>query len=362
MAQPEFNTEFGDWIPILKLLIVMDEKNNEGELPQVKPEMQRTRSIKKKLMDVCDVIVAAAKGFSEDRVPKLSGSLAYFTVFSIPPLITIILSIGSIIIANDHDVRYTLFSQLDQVMGKELSQTIEDLANNASLSGKSNIALVIGIVSLIIGSTAVFTEIQDSINMIWEVKAKPRKGWLKMLVNRLLSFSIIVGLGFILLVSLVISGVLNSMQGQLQIIFPGFSHIIITMVSTVISLIIITLLFAVIFKVLPDVILPWKPALIGAGLTAILFAIGKFLIDLYIQKANPGVVFGAAGSIALLLVWVYYTAFILYFGAELTQAVAEKYYEGIKPSKYAVHLKVIEEEKHVKELPPQHPEETDNAL
>lgn len=338
----------------------MDEKKNEEQLPQEKPEMKRKKTFKEKLRDIWDVLAAAGKGFSEDRVPKLSGSLAYFTVFSIPPLIAIILSIGSIIIANDHDVRYTLFSQLDQVMGKDLSQTIEDFANNASLSGKSNIALVIGIISLIIGSTAVFTEIQDSINMIWEVKAKPRKGWLKMLINRLLSFSIIIGLGFILLVSLVISGLLNSLQGQLQLIFPGFSQIIITAASTLVSLMVITLLFAVIFKVLPDVILPWKPALIGAAITAILFAIGKFLIDLYITRANPGVVFGAAGSIALLLVWVYYTAFILYFGAELTQAVAEKYYDGIKPSKYAVHLKVVEEEKHVKELPPQHPEDTES--
>lgn len=338
----------------------METINKEEELPQEKPHLKAKRSFKEKMKDIWDVIVAAGKGFSEDKVPKLSGSLAYFTVFSIPPLITIILGIATIVIANDQDVRNTLFSQLDRMIGPQISKSVEEFANNASLSGKSNIALIIGVVSLIIGSTAVFTEIQDTLNTIWEVKAKPKKGLIKMLVNRLLSFSIIIGLGFILLVSLILSGMLSSLQGKLQIIFPGFSGFIIWTITTVVTFAVITFLFAVIFKVLPDVILPWKPALIGAAITAILFGIGKVLIDFYIQKANPGVVFGAAGSIALLLLWVYYTAFILYFGAELTQAVAEKYYDGIKPNKYAVHLKVVEEEKEVAELPSQHPEETES--
>ena len=339
----------------------MNEKNNE-EVPQEKPEMKRERGFKQRMKDIWDVLVAAVKGFVEDKVPKLSGSLAYFTVFSIAPLLTIIIAIGTMVLANDSEVKFTLFSQLDQMIGPQLSGSIEEFVNNASLSGKNNIALIVGVVSLIIGATAVFTEIQDSINMIWQVKPSPRrKGWVRMIINRLLSFSIIVGLGFILLVSLVISGLLNSMQGQLQQIFPGFSQIIISIISTVISFIVITFLFAVIFKVLPDVILPWKPALIGSAVTAVLFGLGKFLIDIYIKQANPGVIFGAAGSIALLLVWVYYTAFILYFGAELTQAIAEKYYEGIKPSKYAVHLKVVEEEREVEELPAQHPEETQTS-
>ena len=335
----------------------MAEKKLEAE-PQEKPEMKGKKSFKERMRDIWDVLVAAGKGFSEDKVPKLSGSLAYFTVFSIAPLLTIIISIGTLVLSNESEVSRTLFYQLDNLIGPQLSENVQEFVNKASLSGKSNIALIIGIISLFIGATAVFTEIQDTINTIWKVKPSPKKGWVKMIVNRLLSFSIIVGLGFILLVSLVVSGMLNSLQGQLHVIFPGFSDIIIACISTVVSFIVITLLFAVIFKVLPDVILPWKPALIGSAVTAILFGIGKFLIDIYIQKANPGVVFGAAGSIALLLVWVYYTAFILYFGAELTQAIAEKYYDGIKPSKYAVHTKIVIEEKNVKELPPQHPEET----
>lgn len=331
----------------------------EEEIPQEKPEMKRKRGLKQRLRDIWDVLVAAGKGFSEDKVPKLSGSLAYFTVFSIAPLLTIILSIGTLILASDAEASRTLFTQLDNLVGPQLSDSVQDFVNKASLSGKSNVALVVGIISLFVGATAVFTEIQDTLNTIWKVKPAPKKGWLKMITNRLLSFSIIVGLGFILLVSLVISGMLNSLQGQLQLILPGFSDVIIAAISTLVSFAVITLLFAVIFKVLPDVVLPWRPAIIGSAVTAVLFGIGKMLIDIYIQKANPGVVFGAAGSIALLLVWVYYTAFILYFGAELTQAIAEKYYEGIKPSKYAVHTKVVVEEKDVQELPPQHPEETD---
>ncbi len=337
----------------------MSKKNKEEQLPQPKEDMQGQRGFKQRIRDIGNVLIAAGKGFVEDKVPKLSGSLAYFTIFSIVPLLTIIISIATFVLSNENQVSHTLFAQLDAYIGPQLSDNVQEFVTKASLSGKSNIALVLGIISLIAGATAVFTEIQDTINTIWRVKPVPRKGWLKIIVNRLLSFSIIIGLGFILLVSLVVSGVLNGLQGQFQVLFPGFSSILIAIISTTISFVVITLLFAVIFKVLPDVILPWKPALIGAAFTTLLFGMGKFLIDLYIQKTNPGVIFGAAGSIVLLMLWVYYTAFILYFGAELTQVIAEKYYDGIKPSKYAVHTRIIVEDKNVEELPSQHPEETE---
>lgn len=223
---------------------------------------------------------------------------------------------------------------------------------------KSSIALIVDIVSLFIGATAVFTEIQDSINTIWQVKAVPKKGWVYFIKNRLLSFSLIISLEFLLLVSLVVSSVLAGLQEQLHTYLPFSSVFIITAINFVITLAVITFLFAIIFKVLPDVILSWKPAIIGAVVTAALFMIGKYLIKLYIQRTNPGVVFGTSDSIVILLLWIYYTTFILYFGAEFTQVYAEKYSDGIRPSKYAVHLKIIEEEKNVKELPPQHPEET----
>lgn len=313
--------------------------------------------IKNTLRDITDLLIASVKGFSEDRVPKLSASLAYFTVFSITPLVTIIITIGTFIY-KEEAVTGKLFSQLSRFMGADLAMNIQSFVEKSTLSGKSNIALIIGIFSLLLGASAVFREIQDSINLIWEVKAKPKKGWVKMIVNRLLSFSMVLALGFIMLVSLVLSSVLAAFTDYLSEYFPQFSLIIIGIITNIFTLCVITLLFAVIFKVLPDVVLKWKPALVGAGVTTILFAIGKFLIDFYIKSTNPGAVFGAAGSIILMLVWVYYTAFILYFGAEFTQVYAEKYSDGIKPSKHAVHLKIIQEENKVDVLPPQHPEYT----
>lgn len=144
----------------------------------------------------------------------------------------------------------------------------------------------------------------------------------------------------------------------LQEYFLSISASVLTVLNFIITLVIVTLLFTIIFKVLPDVRLRWKPAIVGAIFTTALFTAGKYLINLYIQKTNPGIVFGTAGSIFLLLVWIYYTAIILYFGAEFTQVYAEKYSDGIQPSKYAVHLKVIVEENKVDTLPPQHPEHT----
>lgn len=307
--------------------------------------------------DIFDLIVASGKGFAEDKVPKLSSSLAYCTVFSIAPLLTIIIAAGSLIYSQEA-IEGKLFNELNNFMGAKLAADIQNFVANASLSGKSNIALIAGIISLVIGATAVFTEIQDSINMIWRVKAVPKKGWKKFLQNRLLSFSLIISLGFLLLVSLVVSSVLVGVEGQLHKYLPFASVFIINIINFIITLAVITFLFAVIFKVLPDVILNWKPALVGAVFTACLFMLGKYLIQLYIQKANPGMVFGTAGSIVLLLLWIYYTSFILYFGAEFTQVYAEKYSNAIKPSKYAVHTKVIVEEEKVNNLPAQHPEET----
>lgn len=304
-----------------------------------------------------DLLVAAAKGFTEDKVPKLSSSLAYVTVFSIAPLLTVIISAASIIYTQEA-IEGKLFNELNEFMGADLAAAIQEFVRKANLSGKSNIALIAGIISLFIGSTAVFTEIQDSINTIWQVKAVPKKGWKKLIQNRLLSFSLIISLGFLLLVSLVVSSIIAAVQQQLKGMLPFDSVILINVVNFIITLCVITFLFAVIFKVLPDVKLPWKPALIGAAFTALLFMLGKYLIQVYIQKANPGLVFGAAGSVVLILVWIYYTAFILYFGAEFTQAYAEKFSNGIQPSKYAVHVKLVEEEKEVSKLPAQHPEET----
>jgi membrane protein len=196
------------------------------------------------------------------------------------------------------------------------------------------------------------------------VKAVPKKGWLKMLTNRLLSFSLIASLGFLLLVSLVLNSIVVGIGDKLsglssKIGIEKVSELFMLVVTNALTLAVVTAIFTIIFKVLPDVHLRWKPAIVGALFTAILFSLGKYLIGIYIEKGNPGSAFGAASSIIVILVWIYYTSIILYFGAEFTQVYAEKYHkDGMRPTKYAVHTRIIVEEKEVNQLPPQHPEKT----
>lgn len=309
------------------------------------------------------LFLAAGKGFMEDRVMKLSASLAYYTLFSLTPLIIIVISAASLFLGNHMDPNTKLFSEISKMIGVDAANQLREFVNHANLSGKSNFGLMIGISTLIIGSTAMFIEIQDSINLIWKVKAVPKRGWKKLITNRLLSFSLIASLGFLLLVSLVINSVVVGIGSKLELYaskigIEQMSEVLMLILTNVLTLGVVTTIFAIIFKVLPDVNLRWKPALIGALFTAIMFSLGKYVIGIYIEKGDPGSAFGAASSIIVILVWIYYTSIILYFGAEFTQAYAEKFDEAISPSKYAVHLKTIIVEKKVDVLPPQHPEDT----
>jgi len=323
------------------------------------------------------LFIAAGKGFMEDRVMKLSAALAYYTIFSLTPLIIIVISAASLFLGNNPDPdgtglnpRAELFSEIGELVGPDAATQLQTFVTNANNTGKSTIGLIIGIVTLVIGATAIFIEIQDSINLIWKVKAVPKKGWKKLITNRLLSFSLIVSLGFLLLVSLVINSVVvaigdklgylisSSKIGEYLPVVDDTTTLLISILNNAITLAAVTAVFTIIFKVLPDVILKWKPAVIGALFTALLFSLGKYVIGIYIEKGNPGSAFGAASSLIVILLWVYYTAIILYFGAEFTQAYAERYAKGIMPSKYAVHTKIVVVEKNVAVLPPQHPEDT----
>ncbi|HUC82623.1 MAG TPA: YihY/virulence factor BrkB family protein, partial [Flavisolibacter sp.] len=241
-------------------------------------------------------------------------------------------------------VQGTIFGQIQGLVGASAAAQIQDMIKNAALQTDGSFAFVIGIVTLIIGATGVFAEIQDSINQIWNLKPKPKKGWLKMLQDRLLSFSVILSLGFILLVSLLINGILEILQDRLQARFPNLSVMVIYIANLVITFLIISTLFAVIFKVLPDAIIKWKDVMTGAMVTAVLFMLGKFAITFYIGQSDVGGTYGAAGSLVVLLLWVYYSSVILYFGAEFTKAYAAKYGDPIHPSHYAVWVKNVEVE------------------
>jgi len=304
------------------------------------------------------LFMAAGKGFLEDKVTKLSASLAYYTIFALTPLIIIVISAATMFFGDELNPDTQLFSEINSLIGEPATRQLQSFVINANLSGKSTWGLIVGSVTLVIGATAIFIEIQDSINLIWKVRAIPKKGWLKMLTNRLLSFSLIVTMGFLLLVSLVVNSIIVGLGQTIEQYIPEVTSIMMDLATRAVTLAVVTGIFTIIFKVLPDVIIRWKTAIIGSLFTAVLFSLGQFLIGIYIEKGNPGSAFGAAGSIIIILLWIYYSSIILYFGAEFTQAYAEKYDKAIVPSKYAVHTKIIVLEKEVTTLPPQHPEDT----
>jgi membrane protein len=274
-------------------------------------------------------------GFGDHKVTKLSASLAYFTTFSIGPLLIVIIFIAGKVFG-DEAAEGTVFNQIKGFIGPDGAAQIQTIIKNAALSGKSGISAVIGIITLLIGATTVFGEIQDSINSIWGVKAKPKAGIMKLVTTRLLSFGMIASLGFLLLVSLAVTAVVEGIGGRLKEVFPDIAVVVLYIVNLVITLGVVTVLFAIIFKVLPDIKIKWKDIWPGALATAILFMIGKFLISLYISKSDIGGTYGSAGSLVVLIVWIYYSSMILYFGAEFTKAYALKKGVHIVPSEYAV--------------------------
>lgn len=293
------------------------------------------------LKGIWQVLKAAFTGFNDHKVTKLSGSLAYYTVFSMAPLLVVIISLCGIFLGAEA-ARGEVYQQLEGFLGKDTALQLQDLISKAAIGGKGKIAFIIGIVTLLVGATTVFADIQDSINMIWGLKPKPKRGWLKMIQNRFLSFSVIVSLGFLLLVSLGVTAVLDGFSNRLQERYADVSVIIFYILNTLVTLIVISLIFGVIFKVLPDAIIKWRDVLSGSLVTALLFMIGKFGISVYIGQSNVGSTYGAAGSLVVLLLWTYYSSIILYFGAEFTKAYAVAYGAEILPAHYAVTTKEVE--------------------
>lgn len=275
--------------------------------------------------------------FVHDNAFKLSASLSYYTVFALGPLIIIIISLAGIFFGRDA-VQGQMYEQINELIGNDAALQVQQIVSNIQHTRITTAGAIIGSVFLFIGATGVFVEIQDSINYIWSVKAKPKKGWLKFLMNRLLSFSLTLGLGFILLVSLIINAILGLLSDRLERIFPNEDIDLIHIASNFLLMAITTGLFAVIFKVLPDAIIAWKDAFRGAALTALLFILGKMLIGYYVKKANLGVTYGTAASVIIILLWVYYSALILYYGAEFTKIFALHEGSGIRPKTTAVFI------------------------
>ncbi|MBD1363493.1 YihY/virulence factor BrkB family protein [Mucilaginibacter sp. ZT4R22] len=314
---------------------------------------------KEYLKHLWKVLVATFSGFGNDNGLKLSASLAYYTVFSLAPLLILVISLASLVFGHDAATD-RLYPQIQHYVGETAALQIQDMLKSLELSGKTGTAVVIAVVTLLVGASSIFLEIQDSLNMIWRVKAKPKKGWVKMLQNRFLSFSLIVSLGFLLMASLVVNFLMEALSGQLTRFLPSVTKLLISGINLGITLIVISVLFGIIFKFLPDVKIKWKDVRSGAIFTAILFMLGQYIISLYIQYIAPGSAYGAAGSLIVILVWIYYTAAILYIGAEFTQVYAEAIGSHIEPAEYAVHVQQTEVERVVKQLPAQNPDIKDN--
>ncbi len=316
---------------------------------------------------IWQILKASFKGFVEDKVIKLSGSLAYFTVFSMGPMLIVIIFFADLFWGREA-IEGTIYGQLKGFVGSDAAAQLQDIIKKASLSNKSTITAIIGSIMLLIGATTVFAEIQDSINTIWNLKAKPKTNWLKLVIDRILSFSVVVSLGFLLLVSLVINGIMEALSNRLLTMFPDIAVILLYIFNIVLTFIVTSSLFAIIFKVLPDAKIKWKDVLMGAMVTAVLFMLGKFGISFYIGSSNVDNVYGTAGSLVVILLWVYFSSIILYFGAEFTKAYAAAYGSSIHPNQYAVWIQQIEVEtgkgtlKHEEEVKKEENESTDEKI
>ena len=280
-------------------------------------------------------------GFSEDNAFKLSASLSYYTLFSLAPMLLVFFSIVGFFYGQDA-IRGELYGQINGLVGKEVAIQVQKMVQNAQLSGKTGFAGIVGVVILFIGATGVFAEIQDSINQIWSLKAKPKNGVIKYLTNRFLSFSLIVSFGFLFIVSLLVNTLLDAFSHTLSAVFSESTVYLFNAINLGVVWIVMTVLFAIIFKVLPDGKVANKDAFMGAGVTALLFMVGKYVIGFYLGQSNISNVYGAAGSVLILLTWVYYSSMILYLGAEFTKVYAMEFGEGIKPASYAVLIKQTE--------------------
>lgn len=274
--------------------------------------------------------------WQEDKASRLAAALAYYTVFSMAPLIIIVLGIVGYLFGRDIVGSY-LIEQARGMVGGEGAQIFQSIVENASQPASSLIATLIGIATLLFGALGVFGQLQDALNTVWGVAPKPGRGIWGFIETRVLSFTMILGIGFLLLVSLLLSSLLAAFSGFLSNWLSSFGVVVLEALNLVVSFGVITLLFAMIYKILPDVEIDWSDVWLGAAVTALLFTIGKFALGFYLGRQTFGSTYGAAGSILIILLWIYYSAQILLFGAEFTQVYAKKY-GRIRAAKDAVPL------------------------
>jgi len=300
--------------------------------------------MKRWFKDNSELLKETVKKFADDDPLNYAASIAFYTIFSLPAILII-----SIVIAGsfyeDQEVKQTIISQIQQVFGSSSADQILNIMENANQSSSSTLAKILGIATLLFSGTTVFVSMQNGINSIWGIKPKPKRGYIKFIIDRILSFAMVISIGFLLLVSLLVDALLSIFKDVISDLLSGAAFYVITLSNLIFSLGVVTVIFAMIFKVLPDAKIKWKDVWRGAFVTTVLFVGGKFLIGLYLSTSTLANAYGAAGSLVLLLVWVYYSSIILLFGAEFTHVYSNMKGRSIEAAKKAVKLKKVEIEK-----------------
>jgi membrane protein len=280
----------------------------------------------------------------EDKAPQLGAALAYYTVFSLAPLILVLLAVVGIVFRNDPAGAWErLTEQMSAFLDPSGVQVVQDIARTASKPAASTLATIIGVALALFGASGMFGQLQDALNTIWGVKAKPGAAIWEYLRVRFLSFTMVAGVCFLLLVTLVVHALLKGFSDYLQAHLPGGAALAFTIYTTV-DLSLVVLLFAMMFKLLPDVHVQWRDVWVGSVVTALLFLLGKWALGLYLGSGAAGSAYGAASSLVTLLIWIYYSSQILLFGAEFTQVYANRFGSGARPSSHAVCIATVEKE------------------
>ncbi|HYE31036.1 MAG TPA: YihY/virulence factor BrkB family protein [Methylomirabilota bacterium] len=296
--------------------------------------------------EMFSIIKEAGTDFMADNAPRLGAALSYYTIFSLSPLLLLVIGIASLWF-DANDTRQAIFGQMEGLMGKEGAEAMQEMMVNSGEEKKGLISTIIAGVTLVIGATGAFAQLQAALNQIWEVKQKPGLGVKGFIKTRIMSFTMILVIGFLLLVSLVLSAAVTAMSTYMGHYLPGMDAIW-HIVTLAVSFGVVTVLFAMMFKLLPDVKIPWKEVWFGAAVTALLFTVGKFGLGLYLGKSSATSSFGMAGSLVLVLLWVYYSSQILFFGAEITQVHAARRGAHIVPKPHAEWLNDCEKPAGVK--------------
>lgn len=272
--------------------------------------------------------------WNSDEPFRLSAIVAYYAIFSLPALLIITVNVAGYFLGKEA-VQGQISAQIGSIIGPDAASSIETMISNASEQGQSFVSIVIGIATLLFGATGVFYQLQLTLNQIWGVEINKDAGIKKVAIDRATSLGLVIALGFLLLISLVITTVISSLSDWLSTQLPEFMLPMFYLLDPLISLAVVTLVFAMIFKVLPDVKITWHDTWIGAIITAVLFVIGKFALGFYFGKSDPGSVYGVAGSVILIMLWVNYACLIVFFGAEFTQVFARRHGSGIVPTSKA---------------------------